>query len=78
MTTPTTQRFHAPQPHPGDITGRKAASLNEQKADNEAARERAIRDLKQGHGFQYYSVPGYGLAAVPTEVIDYLKQVFKR
>lgn len=67
-----------PQPHPNDTTGREAAVLNEQTADNEAARERLIRDLRQGHDFQYLTVPGYGLAAIPRDVLDYLKQVFKR
>jgi hypothetical protein len=68
----------ARQTHPGDITGRKMAELNEQASDNEAARERAIRDLRQGHGFSYLNVPGHGLAAIDTEVLDYLKKVFKR
>jgi hypothetical protein len=39
----TIQRFHTPQPHPNDLTGRKAAALNEQTKEHEAARERLIR-----------------------------------
>jgi len=68
----------ARQVHPGDTTGRKAAVLNEQAAEHEASRERLIRDLRQGHGFSYLTVPGYGQAVVPTEVIDYLRKELAR
>lgn len=77
MTT-TTQRFGRRDPGPHDLTGRKQAVLNEQTAEHEAARERLIRDLRQGHDFAYYSVPGYGLAAIPKDVIAHLKREFGR
>lgn len=79
MTTPTTQRAGTRQLHPGDLTGRKAAALNEQTKEHEAARKRAIRDLRQGHDFAYLpDVPGYGMAVIPRDVLDHLKKVFAR
>lgn len=80
MTAPSSlQRASAArQVHPGDTTGMQALALNAQAAEHEASRERLIRDLRQGHGFSYLTVPGYGQAVVPTEVIDYLKRMYSR
>lgn len=78
MTSPTTQRFGRRDPGPFDLTGKQAARLSDQTAEHEQARERAIRDLREGHGFRYIQVPGYGLAVAPAELIDYLKKEYSR
>lgn len=78
MTTPTTQRFGRRDPGPFDLTGKKAATLADQKKEHEEARERAIRDLNEGHDYQYLQVPGHGLACVPKVVYEYLKEAFSR
>lgn len=73
------QRFAPPQPHPSDITGRRAVALTAEKADHEAVRERAVRDLNEGHGFVYIeSIPGYGTYPIPKDVYLYLERELKR
>lgn len=74
----TLQRASTPQPGPGDLTGRRSIGLAEQKQEHERARERAIRDLNEGHGYQYISVPGHGLACIPKDVFEYLKKELAR
>jgi hypothetical protein len=73
------QRASRPQTGPGDLTGARAIQLDRQKADHEAARERLIRDLHEGHDFAYLpDIPGYGTGVVPRVVLDYLRAEFSR
>lgn len=75
---PATQRAGDVRTQHGDLCASRAAVLNEEKDGHEKIRADAIRELNEGHYFEYVAVPGRAAYPIPKDVLSHLKKKFGR